>query len=166
MQIVRMHCPACGAPLTVATDEPATVCSFCRTQLAVMRGAGQPALRPTSLPVAPVIPPHSAPLAGSQPARAVEISNLRGCLVALFMWFFGGPLLVLMIFAPIALLLPSDDAGQVLMPDAIAACIGLLFFLLPLGLGLYAFVYFRRRENGVWGFIANPLRAGVRRLRR
>lgn len=164
MQIVRMQCPACGAPLTVAADERATVCSFCRTQLAVIGGSSQPMLRPASLPPATSQPPTAA-----RPRNRAEISNLRGCAVAAVMWFFGGPLLVMLLLVPVVQLFPSDADGGVLLPDALATCIGLLFFALPIALAIYGFVYFRQRDNGFWGFLTTPVRAivhGLRRLRR
>jgi hypothetical protein len=86
--------------------------------------------------------------------------------MAAILWFFGGPLLVLAIFAPVALLLPSDAAGRVQMPDALAACLSLLLFGAPLALAIYAFVYFRQRDNGFVGFLTTPVRAFMRRLRR
>ena len=161
MQIVQMQCPACGAPLTIVTDARITVCSFCRTQLAVVGSASQPQLRPTTLPSAPASPPNVTQL-----LRMGAVSNRRGCLWAAGMWFFGGPLVVVLLFLPLALLLPTDESGQVQLPDALALCIGILFFALPLALTLYAFVHFRQRGNGFLGFMINPVRSVARRLQR
>ena len=116
MQLVRLQCPACGAQLTVPAGERATACDYCRTRFAVVGSPNQPMLRPASLPPAPT--PQPAP--PIKPAAA-KISNGRGCLFALGMWFFGGPLLVMVLFVPVALLLPSDAEGRVQMPDALAA---------------------------------------------
>lgn len=82
------------------------------------------------------------------------------------MWFVVGPLLVFALFVPVALLLPADAEGRVQVSDALAGCLSLLFFGLPVALTIYAFVYFRQRSNGVVGFVVTPVRALTRRLRR
>jgi LSD1 subclass zinc finger protein len=160
MQLARMQCPACGAPLTVPSGAHATECDYCRTQFAFVGGNSQPTLRPASLPPAPNTLPTKSPiiLAGT--------SNQRGCLLAAIMWFFGGPLLMMALFVPVALLLPSDAEDRVQMPDALAACLSILLFGAPIALTIYAFVYFRQRANGFVGFLTTPLRALMRRLRR
>ena len=161
MQLVRMQCPVCGAPLTAPAGERATACDYCRTRFAVVGSPNQPTLRPASLPPAPTRQP-APPI---KPAT-VKISNGRGCLMAAIMWFFGGPLLVMVLFVPVALLLPSDAEGRVQMPDALAACLSILLFGAPIALTIYAFVYFRQRGNGFIGFLTTPVRALMRRLRR
>ena len=161
MQLVRLQCPACGAPLTVPAGERATECDYCRTQFAVVGSPNLPTLRPALLPPAPT--PQPAP--PIKPAAA-KISNGRGCLFALGMWFFGGPLLVMAIFVPVVLLFPSDAEGRVQMPDALAACLSILLFGAPIVLAIYAFVYFRQRGNGFIGLLTTPVRALMRRLRR
>ncbi len=158
MQFIRLECPACGAPLTVPSGAHAAECDYCRTQLAVLGGNRQPALRPAALP------PNTLPT--TSPIRTTGTSNQRGCLMAAILWFFGGPLLMLVLFAPMALLLPSDAEGRVQMPDALAACLSILLFGAPIALAIYAFVYFRQRNNGFGGFLATPVRALMRRLRR
>jgi hypothetical protein len=161
MQLVRMQCPACGAPITVPAGERAAECAYCRTQFAVVGSPNQPTLRPASLPPAPT-PQPAPPL---EPAAA-RISNGRGCLFALGMWFIGGPLLVMAIFAPVVLLSPSDADGHVQMPNALLSCLSILMFGLPIALAIYAFVYFRQRDNGFIGFLTTPVRILTRRLRR
>ena len=159
MQFIRIQCPACGAPLTVPSGALATECGYCHTQLAVVGGNSQPTLRPAALPPAP------NPLPTSSPIRMTGTSNQRGCLMAAILWFFGGPLLMMALFAPLALLLPSDAEGRVQMPDALAACLSILLFGAPIALAIYAFVYFRQRDNGFVGFLTTPVRALMRRLR-
>lgn len=159
MQIVRMQCPACGAPIRVPTGKRTVTCGYCRTQLAVV-GDGQPVLRPATLPAASGQPPLAPPVRVAPPA------NGRGCLYALLMWFVGAPLLMLVIFMPVVLLFPSDAEGHVQAPDAVLGCLGILMLVLPVALVIYAFVYFRQRENGFVGFLVTPVRALVRRLRR
>ena len=160
MQLVRLQCPACGAPLTVSAGERTAECDYCCTQFAVVSSSNQPTLRPASLP-----PASNALPAPPQPAAA-KISNGRGCLFALGMWFFGGPLLVMAIFVPVVLLFPSDAEGRVQMPDALLSCLSILMFGLPIALAIYAFVYFRQRGNGFIGLLTTPVRALMRRLRR
>ena len=154
MQLVRMQCPACGAPITV--DAGSRACDYCRTRFAVVGSTGQPTLRPAALP--PALPAPQPVTAGA--------ANGRGCLMAALMWFVVGPLLVFALFVPVALLLPVDAEGRVQISDALAGCLSVLFFGLPVALTIYAFVYFRQRSNGVVGFVVTPVRALMRRLGR
>ncbi len=160
MQLVRMQCPACGAPITVDGSVRATTCAYCHTRFAVVGDASQPALRPETLPQAPAPQPVPAP------RQTGAIANGRGCLMAALMWFVIGPLLSFALIVPVALLLPTDAEGRVVISDPVALCLSLVFFGLPLALTIYAFVYFRRRDNGVAGFVVAPVRAVMRRLRR
>lgn len=171
MKIVRLQCPACGADITVTEPAQPLTCSYCGTRLAVDDGgpqlalaaAPEPAARPAaahsappSLPspsTAPTVPPALRPAVAAQP---LGVSDGRGCLAAVLIGLFLGPLLAFLLALPAALLLPSDAAGHVQMPDVLAGCYGLLFFLLPPILAVYAFFYFRERRNSVKGFFTAP----------
>jgi hypothetical protein len=140
----------------------ATACAYCHTRFAVVGSESQPALRPATLPPAPMPEAQPAPA----PRGYADTDNGRGCLMAALMWFVIGPLLVFALFVPVALLLPTNAEGQVQISESLAGCLSLLFFGLPLALTIYAFVYFRQRGNRVLGFVVAPVRALTRRLRR
>ena len=151
MQIVRLQCPACGAALLAPPEGDSFNCSYCGTRLAVVPNDGQPSLI-ESPPKAPAQSLHDTePFVSDNPT-----ANGRGCIAALIMWFVGGPIIALLIVLPFAIFAPTDVEGNVVVPDALAACLGFSWFAIPFLLALYAFFYFRRRENSIPGYFTKP----------
>lgn len=168
MQIVRLQCPACGAAFTVPAGNAPVVCDYCGSRLAIAGGGQRGAPDETAM-----LPQHGQRLAAPEtppaayglpaPVAAGGASNLRGCLFAVIAMFVVAPLLTFLAILPFVPFLPEDAAGQTQTPDALAACFGLMMFLLPPLLAIYAFVYFRRSQHSIGGFFVAPVR-GIRRL--
>lgn len=186
MQIVKLQCPACGAAITAPQTGREFACSYCGTRLAVIRHDGETNLveseprTKTKTPVPVVDSAAADSLTGSEPETMTPTlmmplatvdfavpesppANGRGCVAALIMWLVGGPLVVFLLMLPIVMVAPTDAEGQVMVPDAVSVCVGLGFVAIPLLLAVYAFVYFRRRENSVWGYFTTPFRLFRRR---
>ncbi|MBK8049318.1 MAG: hypothetical protein IPK16_20705 [Anaerolineales bacterium] len=160
MQIVKLQCPACGAAITAPQTGREFACSYCGTQLAAVQEGGGASLVETKPEIkAPVQAPTPVTVAVPNHSDA----NGRGCIAALIMWLIGGPLVVSLLMLPIVMIAPTDAEGQVIVPDAVSACVGLSLVGIPLLLAVYAFVYFRRRENSVWGYFTTPFRLMRRR---
>ena len=86
-------------------------------------------------------------------------------MAALIAVFVLAPLLSILLMLPILPFIPEDAAGNAQTPDAIALCYGLILFLLPPALGIYAFLYFRRPQYSIGGFFMAPFRRLVRLVR-
>jgi ribosomal protein S27E len=150
MHFVRLHCPACGAPVAVASAQAAATCDYCGVRFAVASGASQPVPSTVAAQTETIQP------LVSQPVRApAAISNRRGCLWALIVWFFIGPLTAVLLLLPFAPFLERAEDGAVVPPDALALCLPVLV----IGMTVYAFIHFRRSENTLWEYVAAPWRA-------
>jgi hypothetical protein len=89
----------------------------------------------------------------------------RGCVAAVIAMFVLAPLLTTLLMLPVLPFLPEDAAGQVQTPEVLALCYGIVMFVLPPALAIYAFLYFRRPQHSIGGFFIAPFRGLVRRLR-
>jgi hypothetical protein len=161
MQIVRLQCPACGAAFTVPASNASVVCEYCGTRFAI----GSDQVAPLETPE-PVSVAHTTASPAWPPPGHAATSTGRGCVAALIALFVLAPLIDFLVMLPLLPFLPEDAAGKTQIPDAIALCLALFWFVLPPALAIYAFVYFRRPHPSIGGFFIAPFRRLFRLIRR